>query len=120
MVDRPLQWLGQAFGPLALVLVRATLASTRVGTHRRWARHLTLAKNLARPALVAGFGLWWGLAGLPLNVMVVPAALPMGTNVFMFAQRYDVAQELVTASLTVSSVSVLLTLPLVMWGLGKL
>jgi malonate transporter len=52
--------------------------------------------------------------------MVVPAALPMGTNVFMFAQRYDVAQELVTASLTVSSVSVLLTLPLVMWGLGKL
>lgn len=120
VVDWPLQWLGQAFGPLALVLVGATLASTRVGRHLRWALGLTLAKNLALPALVASFGLWWGLAGMPLIVMVVTAALPMGTNVFMFAQRYDVAEELVTASLTVSSVAALLTLPLVMWGLGKL
>ncbi len=120
VVDRPLQWLGQAFGPLALVLVGATLASTRVGVHLRWALRLTLAKNFVLPALVAGFGLWWGLSGLPLVVMVVTAALPMGTNVFMFAQRYDVAEELVTASLTVSSVAALLTVPLVMWGAGRI
>ncbi len=120
VVDRPLQWLGQAFGPLALLLVGATLSSTRVGPHLRWALRLTLAKNFVLPALVAGFGLWWGLGGLPLVVMVVTAALPMGTNVFMFAQRYDVAEELATASLTVSSVAALLTVPLVMWGASRL
>ncbi len=120
VVDRPLQWLGQAFGPLALLLVGVTLSSTRVGPHLRWALRLTLAKNFVLPALVAGFGLWWGLGGLPLVVMVVTAALPMGTNVFMFAQRYDVAEELATASLTVSSVVALLTVPLVMWGASRL
>jgi predicted permease len=120
VVDRPLQWLGQAFGPLALVLVGVTLAAASVGQHLRWALRLTVAKNLVLPALVAAFGLWWGLSGLPLVVMVVTAALPMGTNVFMFAQRYDVAEELVTASLTVSSAAALLTVPLVMWLVGLL
>jgi len=114
VVDRPLQWLGQAFGPLALLLVGVTLAGTRVGPHLRGALAVTLAKNLLMPALVAGLGLLLGLRGLPLTVMVVAAALPIGANVFIFAQRYAVAEELVTASVIVSNAVALLTLPLVM------
>ncbi|MFN7197162.1 MAG: AEC family transporter, partial [Hylemonella sp.] len=49
-----------------------------------------------------------------LTVMVVAAALPIGANVFIFAQRYAVAEELVTASVIVSNAVALLTLPLVM------
>jgi len=114
VVDRPLQWLGQAFGPLALLLVGVTLAGTRVGPYLRGALAVTLAKNLLMPALVAGLGLLLGLRGLPLTVMVVAAALPIGANVFIFAQRYAVAEELVTASVIVSNAVALLTLPLVM------
>ena len=120
VVDRPLQWLGQAFGPLALLLVGVTLAGTAVGPHLRGALGVTLAKNLLMPALVAGLGLLWGLSGLPLLVMVVTAALPIGANVFLFSQRYAVAEELVTACVIVSNAVALLSLPLVMYAAGKL
>lgn len=119
VVDRPLQWLGQAFGPLALLLVGVTLAGTRVGPHLRGALGITVAKNLLMPALVAGLGLLLGLSGLPLLVMVVTASLPIGANVFLFAQRYAVAEELVTACVIASNAAALLTLPLVM-GLATL
>ena len=120
VVDRPLQWLGQAFGPLALLLVGVTLAGTRVGPHLRGALGITVAKNLLMPALVAGLGLLLGLSGLPLLVMVVTASLPIGANVFLFSQRYAVAEELVTACVIVSNVAALLTLPLVMGLAGFL
>jgi malonate transporter len=120
VVDKPLQWLGNAFGPLALLLVGVTLAGTTVGPHLRGALGLTLVKNLLMPVLVAGLGLLMGLSGLALVVMVVTAALPMGANVFLFSQRYAVAEELVTASIIVSNAVALLTVPLTMALIGLL
>lgn len=120
VVDKPLQWLGQAFGPLSLLLVGVTLAGTAVGPHLRGALGITLAKNLLMPALVALLGVLLGLSGLPLLVMVVTAALPIGANVFLFSQRYAVAEELVTACVIVSNAVGLLTLPLVMYLAGRL
>ena len=55
-----------------------------------------------------------GLQGLPLLVVVVTAGLPIGANVFLFSQRYDVAQGLATSSVTVSNLLALITLPVVM------
>lgn len=120
VVDRPLQWLGNAFGPLALLLVGVTLAGSGLGAQLRGALFVALAKNLLMPALVALFGVLLGLSGLPLLVMVVTAALPVGANVFLFSQRYAVAEELVTTSVIVSNAAALLTLPLVMWLAGWL
>jgi predicted permease len=120
VVDRPLQWLGNAFGPLALLLVGVTLAGSGVGAQLRSALGLSLVKNLLMPALVALLGTLLGLHGLPLLVMVVTAALPMGANVFLFSQRYAVAEDLVTAGVIVSNALALLTLPLVMYLAGLL
>lgn len=120
VVDKPLQWLGNAFGPLALLLVGVTLAGTTVGPHLRGALGLTLVKNLLMPALVAGLGLLMGLSSLALVVMVVTAALPMGANVFLFSQRYAAAEELVAASIIVSNAAALLTVPLAMALVGLL
>lgn len=114
VVDRPLQLLGSAFGPLALVLVGVTLTQVRVGQQLQGALGLTLAKNLVFPALVALLCWGMGLSGLPLAVMIVAAALPIGANVFMFSQRYNVAEELITASMAVSTVLSLVTITLVM------
>ena len=55
-----------------------------------------------------------GLTGLPLAVMIVAASLPIGANVFMFSQPYEVAEELVTARVAVSTVLGLVTISLVM------
>src|SRR6185369_8368688 len=110
VLDKPLQLLANAFGPLALLLVGATLSATPVGAHWRGALGLALVKNLAHPALVVAIGWALGLHGVPLAVMVIAAALPIGANVFLFSQRYQVAEELVTASLAVSTALALVTL----------
>ena len=114
VVDRPLMLLGNAMGPLALVLVGATLASARIGVQLKGAMGLALLKNLVMPAMVAAIGWAVGLTGVPLTVMIVAASLPIGANVFMFSQRYEVAQELVTAGVAVSTVLGVVTISLVM------
>lgn len=120
VVDKPLHLLGSAFGPVALVLVGVTLTQVQVGPHLKNALGISLLKNLALPSLVAALGLVSGLGGLPLAVMIVTASLPMGANVYLFAQRYEVAQDLVTASMTVSTVLGLATITLVMSLVGLL
>jgi len=120
VVDRPLQLLGSAFGPVALLLVGATLAQVQVGPHLRAALGISLLKNLMSPALVATVCWLSGLRGQALAVMIVAASLPMGANVFLFAQRYQVAQELVTASMAVSTALGLVTISLVMALVGMM
>ena len=110
VIDKPLALLGSALSPMALVLVGVSLAYTRVGRHWRGALALASAKNLLHPLLVWLFCAWMGVSGLPMTVMVVTAALPIGANVFLFSQRYGVAQDLVTASVAMSSVLALITL----------
>jgi len=118
VIDKPVQLLGQAFGPLALVMVGITLAHTAVGQHLRGALVQALVKNLLNPVLVVALGWALGLTGLPLTVMVVAASLPIGANVFLFSQRYKVAEELVTASVAVSTVLALVTVSVVMALVG--
>jgi hypothetical protein len=113
-IDTPIALLGGAFSPVALVMVGITLALTPVGQHWRGALVQALMKNVVHPLLVAVLGLALGLRGLPLTVMVVAAALPIGANVFLFSQRYRTAEELVTASVVVSTGLALLTLTVVM------
>ncbi len=112
VIDKPLQLLGSAFSPMAVILVGITLASTRVGEHLRMALALSMLKNVAHPLVVAAIGLALGLQGLPLAVMIVTAALPIGANVFLFAQRYETALLEVTAAVAVSSAVALISVAL--------
>lgn len=114
VVDKPLQLLGSAFGPIALVLVGVTLARTPMAGHLRQALWVSVSKNLILPVLVGSCAWAMGITGLPLTVMVVAAALPVGANVFLFAQRYEVAQEATTATMGLSTVLALFTLSLTM------
>lgn len=113
VVDKPLQLLGAAFGPLALLLVGITLSGTRIGEHWQAALGLTAVKNVLHPALVAAAGWALGISGVPLAVMVLVAALPIGANALLFSQRYNVAEDLVTASISVSTILSLVTLSIV-------
>jgi malonate transporter and related proteins len=114
VVDKPLQLLGSAFGLLALVLVGVTLARTPLAGHWQAALVSSLSKNLLLPLLVGLSAMAFGITGLPLTVMVVAAALPIGANVFLFAQRYQVEQASTTASMGVSTALALFTLSIVM------
>ena len=114
VVDKPLQLLGSAFGPMALVLVGASLARTPLVGQWRPAMLIVLSKNLVLPLLI-GLSAWaFGIRGLPLTVMVVAAGLPIGANVFLFAQRYGVVQEMTTAAMGLSTFASLITLTIIM------
>ncbi len=114
VVERPLKLLGDAFGPVALVLVGVTLAQTAIGPHLRGALVISVLKTVLHPLLMWGAGRALGLGGLPLAVMVVAAALPVGANVFLFSQRYRKAEDLVTASVAVSTLMAVGTVSVVM------
>ena len=111
VVGKPLQLLGQALGPIALLLVGVTLAFTKVGHQFKAALRIALVKCVAHPLVLAALGWALGVSGMPLAVMIVAASLPVGANVFLFAQRYGVAEDEVTASVAVSTVMGLVTMP---------
>jgi malonate transporter len=120
VIDRPLQLLGSAYGSLALVLVGASLAAAPMRGHWREAVQAVAVKNLLLPVVVGASAWLWGIRGLPLTVLVVAAGLPTGANVFMFAQRYRVAEELTTATMGASTAAAALTLALVMAAMAWL
>jgi predicted permease len=111
VVDKPLMLLGQALGPIALLLVGVTLAFTRVGHHFKAALRIAVVKCVAHPLVLAALGWALGLSGVPLAVMIVAASLPVGANVFLFSQRYGVAEDEVTASVAVSTALAMVTMP---------
>jgi predicted permease len=115
VLDKPMQWLGSAFGPLALLLVGMTLAGRTAKEHWSAAIGMALTKNVLLPVFVAIASYLMHVDGLHLTVMVVTASLPIGANVFLFSQRYKTAEAEVTAAVALSTLFALATLSVVMY-----
>lgn len=106
VVDESLATLASAVVPVCLVLIGVTLAAYGVRGQLRGALGLAFVKLLLLPAVVLAVAhLGFGLAGLPLAVVVVMAALPAGSNALIFAQRYETLQAETTATIVVSTVA---------------
>jgi predicted permease len=113
MVDEILLTMSQAVVPLCLVLIGLSLACYGVkGSYKR-AVVLSLLKLVALPAVVLLVGHWgMGLSGLPLSVVVLAAAMPVGTNALIFSQRYETLEAEATAAIVFSTLGFMLTAPL--------
>jgi len=97
--------------PVCLVLIGLSLAYYGVRGQLRGAVWLTALKLAALPALVLFVAHWgFGLSGLPLAVLVVLAALPVGSNPLIFAQRYATLQAEATATIVISTLLFVATL----------
>jgi predicted permease len=121
LMDEVLQLLGSAVVPLCLVLIGLSLAYYGVQGHLRGAVSVTLLKLLALPALVLVVAHWgFGLSGLPLSVLVMMAALPVGSNALIFAQRYHTLQAEATAAIVFSTLAFMLSAPLWLAVLARL
>jgi malonate transporter and related proteins len=111
IVDETLLVLGSAVVPVCLVLIGLSLAYYGVQGHLRGALDLAALKLIGLPALVLMVAHWgFGLAGLPLSVLVVMAALPVGSNPLVFAQRYGTLQGEATAAIVFSTLAFVVTL----------
>ena len=120
-LDETLALLGSAVAPLCLVLIGISLAYTRVAGAVGAAVQLSLLKLLVQPALVLVVAHWgFGLAGLPLQVVVLMAALPTGSNALIFAQRYRAGEVQSTATIVVSTLGFMLSAPLWLALLARL
>ena len=108
--DQPLRFLASAAGPLMLVLMGAQLSTMKLSEHLRGAFALTVAKNFVHPLLIFGVAWALGLSPLATAVAVTCAALPIGSNVFLFAQRYNVNENITTAATAISSLAALASL----------
>lgn len=114
VIDQPLQLLGSAVGPMALLLVGISLAYSRIGSMVQPALRMASIKIVLHPLLFLLCAWGVGLTGVPMAAMALAAALPTGANVLMFAQRYSVAVQEVTASIAVGTIFSLVTVPAVM------
>jgi malonate transporter len=112
VADEILQTLGQAVVPLCLVLIGMSLAYYGVQGAVKSAAWLTAMKLVALPATVLVVAHWgFHLVGLPLSVVVMIAALPVGSNALIFAQRYGTLESEATAATVFSTLAFVLTAP---------
>ncbi len=121
LVDETLQLLALAVVPLCLVVIGMSLEHYGVKGSLRGALWLCLAKLFVQPALVLLVGYFVvGLHGMPLAVIVVCAALPVGSNPLLFAQRYTTLEAETTTAIVLSTFGFALTAPLWLLVLGRI
>lgn len=113
VVDDVLASLGSAVVPVCLLLIGLSLAHHGLREQAAGAFAVSLAKLLMLPALVLVVARWGiGLDGLPLAVVVMMAALPVGSNALVFTQRYNVLRSEASGAIVVSTLLYVATLPL--------
>lgn len=113
LADETLRLLAQAVVPVCLVVIGMSLAHYGVRGALRGAVWLSAAKLLLLPALVLVAGHWVaGLDGMPLAVIVLCAALPVGSNSLLFAQRYATLEHEATAAIVISTFGFVASAPL--------
>ncbi len=106
VADEVLQTLGQAVVPLCLVLIGMSLAYYGVQGAAKAALVLAVLKLVVLPAVVLAIAHWgFRLDGLPLAVVVMMAALPIGSNALIFAQRYRTLEAETTAATVFSTLA---------------
>lgn len=130
LIDKPMDWLGRAFSPLALIMVGIQLQhvlskglpwgqkATQPGDPNhldvRAVLGMVVLKNFFHPLLILVAASLMGVGDMPLVVMLVTACMPVGANVFLFATRYRVGEAEVSLSLSLSVLVAMLTVPALM------
>jgi len=113
LIDQLLQVLGTAVVPVCLLLIGLSLQHYGLRGPVREALGSSALKLIAMPACVwpVAQGVF-GLSGQPLAVVVLMAALPVGSNALIFAQRYRTDEAAATAAIVISTVAFAFTAPL--------
>jgi len=122
VLDRTLSFIGQAGPPTALFALGASLSVQDMakGLHGPLgaAGLMTFCKLFVHPALA-----WFmavpvlGLDPFLAAAAVIIAALPVGANVYIFAQHYNVAILEASSAVLISTGLSMITIPVLLWFL---
>ena len=121
-IDEVLKLLAQAAVPLCLVIIGLSFAGNGLRSLKLAggpAIAISAAKLALLPALVLALGRFgFGFEGTTLAVVVMCAALPVGANALIFAQRYDAQVAETTVAIVLSTLVFVFTAPLWLLLLG--
>jgi malonate transporter and related proteins len=111
VVEETLSFIGGAAAPSALFALGASLSLRRIGGSLGPAGAMIAAKLFLHP-LLAWVAFAWLLQLDPLwiNAGVIFAACPVGLNVYVFAQHYEVAIETASSAILISTALSMLTI----------
>jgi malonate transporter len=111
VIDRTLEFIGQAAPPTALFALGATLSLRHIAGNLGPAGVMVALKLFVHPLIV------WVLVTQVIvlepfwaNAAVIFAAGPVGANVFIFAQHYEVGVEAASSAIVISTALAMLTI----------
>ncbi|MFG3438835.1 AEC family transporter [Nonomuraea sp. NPDC047897] len=108
MLMRPVELVGGAAVPLALLAYGLSLSGSRPAAERGRRRELVLVvllKNLVQPAVAYLAGRYvLGLDGTDLMTATLFAALPTAQNIYVYAVHYDTARPLARGAVLATTV----------------
>jgi len=122
VLDHTLGFIGQAGPPTALFALGASLSVREMarGLHGPLgaAGLITVCKLLIHPMLAWVMAVpVLGLDPFLATAAIIIAALPVGANVYIFAQHYDVAIPEASSAILISTGISMVSIPLLLWFL---
>ena len=108
-----LDLVGQIAIPLMLITLGVALARLKPG---RLGRDIVLCAGKAAltAAIATGAGLWFGLAPVPLAVLIVQLATPVAVTSYLIAEKYQADGQAVASLVVVSTLLSVLYLPVIL------
>jgi hypothetical protein len=111
VVEQTLSFIGGAAAPSALFALGASLSLRRIGGSLGPAAAMVAAKLFLHPLLAfIAFAYLLELDPLWVSAGVIFAACPVGLNVYVFAQHYEVAIETASSAILISTALAMLTI----------
>lgn len=118
LLDRPLEMVGQAAAPLAMIVLGMGLAEYGVREGWRISVSICALKLLVQPLVVWLLARALALPTLETQVVVMLGSLATGANVYLMARQFRLLEGPVAGSLVLSTALSALTTPLVLALLG--
>jgi len=111
VVEQTLSFIGGAAAPSALFALGASLSLRRIGGSLGPAAAMVAAKLFLHPILAfVAFAYLLELDPLWVSAGVIFAACPVGLNVYVFAQHYEVAIDTASSAILISTALAMLTI----------
>lgn len=114
LVDGPLELLGEAAAPLALIALGMGLAQYGIRDDWQVSLAITTIKLVLQPLVVWVLASILQLPEMETQVVVLLASIGVGVNVYLMSRQFKVLEGPVAGSLVLSTVLAALTTPLVM------
>jgi len=115
-IAKTIELISGAALPSALFVLGASLSAYKLAGHFRAAWTLTGLKLLLMPALVALLAfVVFDLQPLWAAVAVMNAGMPLGINVYMFAQKYEAGIETISTAILLSTSLSVVTISLMLF-----